>query len=80
MQAMTMIVLLNQYKKEYESYNSNVIAKAGDYQFYMDELALLSKFQGSTLNPKKITTAFYIGVVNSVIAESERIQRQQNGK
>lgn len=76
-EAKTLVVILNQYANEYKMLNPDGIALVQrDYQSYIDELAVLSKFQGYRLQAKEISTEEYCSIVNSCIAYSESLKEK----
>ena len=71
MQAKTMIIKLVQYQNEYK-----ILSPAGtevklDYQSYVDELAVLSKFQGYAIRTTQITVAEYCSIINNFIKSNQ---------
>lgn len=76
--AKTLIVLLNQYRAEYEFYKE----KAGETvsnqspaerRFsYAKEIALLSRFQGQRLIKEKITVLEYCAIINNYLEENKK--------
>lgn len=83
LQASTLIVLLNQYQNEYNLLAPGDDKAKRDYQSYMDELALLSRHQGGGLiQPKSITVAQYISIVNSFMSyhDALRMHQERNEK
>jgi len=79
--AKTLIVLLGQYQNEYNLLAPDDNKVKRDRQSYIDELAILAKYQGGGfIDPRKITVEIYISIVNSFMRYQESLNRQQEKK
>jgi hypothetical protein len=78
-EAKTLVVILTQYVNEYKMLSPDGPEIKKDYQSYLDELAVLSKYQGYALRMTDITVSEYCSIVNSFIAYYE-LQKKNNGR
>lgn len=77
-QAKTLVIILNQAVAHYKLLSpDNEMKVERGYQSFLDELAILSKHQGSFLKPKELTVAEYCAVVNGYIAYVEANKKEQ---
>lgn len=70
-QAKTLVIKLVQYKNEYKLLSPEGSDVKIDYQSYLDELAVLSKFQGYAIRSTQITVSEYCSIINNFIKSNK---------
>jgi len=74
-EARTLVVLLQQYENEFRILSPDSEAVKRDYQSYMRELVMLSRFQGYPLKAKEITVSDYCNIINAFIEYHDALKK-----